>query len=154
MPSITSQSLQTTCLAASFNFFIYQPSLATSITCKLSLAKMSNSKIVVPNPKKRKLTSTPIHVKAEILRRHLFHNEKINELAVKYDVKANTITTWKKHADTIFKEAGSLQPARKRMRASKYEDVEIALLYWLKDMRSKNGAAPLSKDFMIAKAEW
>lgn len=102
---------------------------------------------------KRKLTSTPIHTKAEILRRAIYDKEKIKDLAAEYDVKANTITTWKKQAETIFKEASGVQPARKRLRKSPYEDVEIALLYWLKDMRSKDCPAPLSKEYLMTQAK-
>ena len=38
---------------------------------------------------------------------------KIIELATEYNIPANTITTWKKHADKILKDAGHLSNKRK-----------------------------------------
>ena len=42
---------------------------------------------------------------------------------------------------------------RIRMHHSKYKDVELALLYWIKDMRSRDHPPPLSKGILKAKAE-
>ena len=39
------------------------------------------------------------------------------------------------------------------MRLSEYKDVELALLYWIKDMRSRDHRPPLSKGILKAKAE-
>ena len=105
-------------------------------------------------PPKCKLNTCTLEKKAEILRRHIFDKEKIHLLATEYGVPRNTISTWKKQAETIFQEAAGVQPARKRLRKSPYLDIEIALLYWLKDMRSRDYQVPLSKDFMTTKAEW
>ena len=40
-----------------------------------------------------------------------------------------------------------------RMCHSKYKDIELALLYWIKDMRSRDQPPPLSKGILKAKAE-
>ena len=104
-------------------------------------------------PAKRKRESYSIEMRSNLLRRHIYDKEKINDLAQEFGIPANTISTWKKHADKIFKEAGSGQQKRKRMRLSPYKDIELALLYWLKDMRSRDVPPPLDGTTLRVKAE-
>ena len=44
---------------------------------------------------KRKCQNLTIQTKAEILQKHLYQKIKVNDLAAKYDIPANTISTWK-----------------------------------------------------------
>ena len=59
----------------------------------------------------------------------------------------------KKNSDKILADSVKAGKKRKRMRLSKYKDVELALLYWIKDMRSRDHPPPLSKGILKAKAE-
>ena len=102
---------------------------------------------------KRKRHLIVLNEKAAILRRHMYNGEKINDLAKEFNIPQNTISTWKKHAEKIFKQASDSAPKRKIMRLSRYKDVELALLYWLKDMRSQDVPPPIDGPTMVAKAE-
>lgn len=103
---------------------------------------------------KRKHTEYTLAFKATILRRHIDGGEKINALANETGIPQNTISTWKQSHNKIFTEvAKSVQPTRKRVRLSDYPDVEKALLYWIRDMRSKDNPPPLSGETVCAKAE-
>ena len=102
---------------------------------------------------KRKRNTHSLEFKSSILRRHLYKKEKINDLAKEFDIPQNTISTWKKQADKIFKDAADSTPNRKRMRVSPYRDIELGLLYWLKDMRSKEVPPPLDGQTLMTKAE-
>ena len=73
-------------------------------------------------------------------------------MAAKYDIPANTISTWKKNADKYFKDAGKISNKRKWNITSPYKDVELALLYWLKGMRSRDVPLPLTKEILRSKA--
>ena len=57
-----------------------------------------------------------------------------------------------KHAEKYFKVGGHLNQERKRMYASPYKDVKLALLYWLKEMKSRDVPLPLTKEILEAKA--
>ena len=62
---------------------------------------------------KRKCQNLTLHSKTEILHKHLFDKVRIIELATEYKIPANTISTWKKHADKILKDVGDLSNKRK-----------------------------------------
>ena len=51
--------------------------------------------------------------------------------------------------------ADSVKAGKKRIRIrhSKYKDIRLALLYWIKDMRSRDHPLPLFKGILKAKAE-
>lgn len=102
---------------------------------------------------KRKYSDYTLQLKAKVLRRHL-DGEKVTFLAREYNVPQNTISTWKKNANKIFEEVTkSVEPDRKRMRFSEYPDIEKALLYWLKDMRSMDHPPPIDLTLLMHKAE-
>lgn len=106
-----------------------------------------------PSTPKRKRRAFSVEFKTKVLRLHLYEHQKINALAEQFDLPQNTISTWKKQADKLFKEAGSSTPKRKRIRLSPYKDIELALLYWLKDMRSRDVPPPLSFATLRVRAE-
>ena len=70
-----------------------------------------------------------------------------------FDLPASTVCNWKKNSDKIL--ADSLKAGKKRIRMchSKYKDIKQVLLYWIKDMRSRDHPPPLSKGILKAKAE-
>ena len=63
------------------------------------------------------------------------------------------LLTWKKNSDKILADSVKAGKKRIRMHHSKYKDIELALLYWIKDMRSRDHPLPLSKGILKAKAE-
>ena len=101
---------------------------------------------------KRKCQNLIIESKAEILQKHLYESIKSNELVVEHNIPASTISTWK----TCRQKLKSMWPMdnkkRKRMYASPYKDVKLALLYWLKEMRSRDVPPPLTKEILRTKA--
>ena len=62
---------------------------------------------------KKKCQNLTIQNKAEIFQKHLYQKIKVNDLAAEYDIAANTIFTWKKHADIYLKEAGQISSKRR-----------------------------------------
>lgn len=101
---------------------------------------------------KRSYSDHTLKLKAEVLRR--LEHESATKLCKIYSLAPSTISTWKKRKAEIFDEVlKSVQPDRKRMRFSKYGDVEKALLYWLKDMRSRDHPPPIDSKIMMRQAE-
>ena len=94
-----------------------------------------------------------LELKSNILRRAIYNKERIIDLAKEFNIPHNTISTWKKQSDKIFKDASKSSKKRKYIHLSKYKDIELALLYWLKDMRSREIPPPLDGNILIAKAE-
>ena len=60
------------------------------VTC-ITVFHFSNAKM----SQKRKCQNLTIQTKAESLQKHLYQKIKVNGLAAKYDIPANTISTWK-----------------------------------------------------------
>lgn len=103
---------------------------------------------------KRKHTDYTLHSKADILRRHIDGKEKIINISKQTGIPPNTISTWKSQQNKIFAEvAKSVQPQRKRMRFSCLPNVEKALLYWIRDMRSRDKPPLLDGQLIMEKAE-
>lgn len=100
-----------------------------------------------------KRKNVEVELKVTILKRHLYNKEKVVALAKEFDIPANTISTWKKQADKLLKEVSDCAPKRKRMRTSPFKDIELAMLYWLKEMRSKPIPPPISSSILNGKAE-
>lgn len=102
---------------------------------------------------KRQYSDHPLKLKAEVLRR-LDNKEPATKLSKLYGLAPSTISTWKKRKAEIFDEVQrNVQPNRKRIRTSKYHDIERALLYWLKDMRSRDHPPPIDSKAMMRQAE-
>ena len=59
----------------------------------------------------------------------------------------------KKNASKILDSVGKPSYNQVRLRGSKYQDVELALLYWLKDMRSKDVPPPFTLTLLRGKTE-
>ena len=58
-----------------------------------------------------------------------------------------------KNASKILDRVGKPSYNQVCLRGSKYQDVELALLYWLKDMRSKDVPPPITLTLLRGKAE-
>ena len=91
--------------------------------------------------------------KAEILRRILYDKVGLQDICDEFDLPASTVCTWKKNSDKILTDSVKVGKKRIRMHHSKYKDVELALLYWIKDVQSRDHPPPLSKGTLKAKAE-
>lgn len=101
---------------------------------------------------KRKHTGHKLQLKAEVLRRA--ESEPGHKLCKIYDLAPSTLSTWKKQKDQIFAEVNqAMEPDRKRIRHSKYNDIEKALLFWLKDLSSRPAPPPLDMKAMLRQAE-
>ena len=78
-------------------------------------------------------------------------------LSVQLGIPQNTISTWKKNKEKIrysLNVASTTHAGvRKRQRESQYPDVERALLFWLRDMHSRDSPAPIDLNSLMVKAE-
>lgn len=74
-------------------------------------------------------------------------------IAAEYKIAKSTVTEILKSKDIILASlaSGSITPKAKRMRTAKHEDVESALLEWLKKNRNSN--IPISGPILIEKAK-
>ena len=102
---------------------------------------------------KRKCQSITIHTKAKILCRHLYENAKIHDLGWEYNLADSTISTWKKSKDKIFQEAAKVSQDWKRKGQSPYLQVELAILYWVRQMQSRVQPPPMSYHILKMKAK-
>ena len=96
------------------------------------------AKPTMHKPKRLCRNQLSICKKAEILRRILYDKVRLQDICEEFDLPASTVCTWKKNSDKILADSVKAGKKRKRMRLSKYKDVELALLYWIKDMRSRD----------------
>ena len=111
------------------------------------------AKPTMHKPKRLCRNQLSICKKAEILRRILYDKVWLQDICDEFDLPASTVYTWKKNFDKILADSVKAGKKRIRMCRSKYKDVELALLYWIKDMRSRDHPPPLSKGILKAKAE-
>ena len=102
---------------------------------------------------KRKHQSITIHNQAKILHRHLCENAKIGDLGGGYNLADSTISTWKMNKDKIFQEAAEVGQDRKRKGHSPYLQVELAMLYWVRQMQSRVQPPPLTYCILKMKAK-
>lgn len=101
---------------------------------------------------KRKYSDHTLKLKAEVLRR--LESESGTKLCKEYDLAPSTISTWKRQKEKILAEVNlSVQPTRKRIRLSRVPEVEKALLFWLKDMRSRDNPPPISRKLFMRQAD-
>ena len=83
----------------------------------------------------------------------MYDKVQLQDICDEFDLPASTVCTWKKNSDKILTDSVKAGKKRIRMRHSKYKDVELALLYWIKDMQSRDHPPPLSNGILKAKAE-
>ena len=102
---------------------------------------------------KRKCQSITIHTKAKILLRHLYENVKIGDHGREYNLADSTISTWKKNKEKIFQEAAEVGQDQKRKGQSPYLQVELAMLYWVRQMWSRVQPPPLTYHILKMKAK-
>ena len=105
------------------------------------------AKPTMHKPKRLCRNQLSICKKAEILCRILYDKVRLQDIC-EFDLPASTVCTWKKNSDKILTDSVKVGKKRKRMCLSKYKDVELALLYWIKDMRSRDHPPPLSKGIL------
>ena len=115
--------------------------------------KETSGKAYNAQPKRLCRNQLSICKKAEILCRILYDKVWLQDICDEFDLPASTVCTWKKHSDKILTDSVKVGKKRIRMHHSKYKYVELALLYWIKDMRSRDHPPPLSKGILKAKAE-
>ena len=111
------------------------------------------AKPTMHKPKRLYRNQLSICKKAEILYRILYDKVWLQDICDEFDLPASTVCTWKKNSDKILADSVKAGKKRIRMCLSKYKDVELALLYWIKDMQSRDHPPPLSKGILKAKAE-
>ena len=111
------------------------------------------AKPTMHKPKRLCRNQLTICKKAEILPRILYDKVWLQDICDEFDLPASTVCTWKKNSDEILTDSVKAGKKRIRMHHSKYKDIELALLYWIKDMRSRDHPPPLSKGILKAKAE-
>lgn len=88
----------------------------------------------------RKQQSLSLETKQKILNEVDDKSLKKTKIAAKYGIASSTLSTILKNRDKIEAAyaVNQFEPARKRMRAGKNEDVEVALLRWIREARSQN----------------
>lgn len=62
------------------------------------------------------------------------------EVAAKYSVPKNTVSTWKKHSAKVIaaNNSTSTAPKRRGIRTGQHEDLDTALLKWFQHVRDRN----------------
>ena len=105
---------------------------------------------------KWKLSSYSLAQKYDVLMK-LQGGEKICKIAKDLNIPRNSISTWAKEENKqkIIREyeRGNYDSSRKRMRDSKYDDIEEALIQWFKEMRSRPNPIPIDGKTLKAQAE-
>lgn len=104
---------------------------------------------------KRKHTTLTLETKLKLLRDvdNMGKTQTKKEIADKYGIPANTLSTILKNREKLEKMAStsSVNMGKKRMRLSKVEDIDEGLLTWFKQSRSLG--APISGPILMEKAE-
>ena len=79
-------------------------------------------------------------------------NEPKKDVAVRFDILPNTLSTILKNKEQIVEsyEKSTILPARKRHRSSAHENVDAALYEWFKERRNHN--IPISGPILMAKS--
>lgn len=88
----------------------------------------------------RKQQSLSLEIKQKILNEVDDKSQKKSKIAAKYGIANSTLSTIIKNRNKIEAaySVNQFEPTRKRMRTAKNEDVEVALLRWIKEARSQN----------------
>ena len=105
---------------------------------------------------KRKLSSLSLAQKYDVLML-LQRGEKASKISRDLNIPKNNISTWAKrdNKEKIIKEfeAGNFNSERKRLRDSKYDDIEQALLQWFREVRSRPNPPPIDGKTLKAQAK-
>ena len=107
----------------------------------------------ITQPKKRKCEAKSIETKYQALMLVKEGKMKKSEIAKKFEIPANTLSTWLKSKDKIIEsyESSEFGPSTKKMRTAMYPEVEKALDLWFKEARSQN--IPISGPILQVKAK-
>jgi hypothetical protein len=107
-----------------------------------------------PATPKRKLKVLSIATKYQAIK-DVESGMKNKDVAAKYEVPCNTISTWcnpkNKEKIKASYESSTFGPKTKRMRTSKYQDVESAVDMWFKEARAAD--VPVSGPLLMSKAD-
>ena len=117
---------------------------ATNLCQMTKPPRKPRAKPTMHKPKRLCRNQLSICKKAEILCRILYDKVRLQDICDEFDLPASTVCTCKKNSDKILTDSVKAGKKRIRMHHSKYKDVELALLYWIKDMRSRDHPPPLS----------
>ena len=89
---------------------------------------------------KRKLNTKSIKDKHQALKEVEEGKSKL-EVAAKYGIPKNTLSTWIKNKDKTFEAAKKgMNTKRQRLRAGSYEKLDQAIFKWLLTVRSRDVA--------------
>jgi hypothetical protein len=100
--------------------------------------------------KKRKQIS--LEVKYEAIKKIERKEKNQMEISKELECSKCTVSSWMKDKDTIISNyENNIELKRKRIRTSKYEDIEEALFAWLKEKRALN--IPINGPILMRKAE-
>ena len=101
---------------------------------------------------KWKHSSKPMHEKYQALL-EVESGGKKKDIAEKYGVPLNTLSTWIKNANKIKQtfQSGDQNLARKRLKIGKYEKVSAALIKWFTSTMDQG--ASISGPLLIEKAQ-
>ena len=91
------------------------------------------AKPTMHKPKRLCRNQLSICKKAEILCRIVYDKVQLQDICDEFDLAASTVCTWKRNSDKILDDSVKVGKKRIRMCHSKYKDIELALLYWIKD---------------------
>ena len=92
---------------------------------------------------KRKLNTKSIKDKYQALKE--VEGKSKLQVAAKYGIPKNTLSTWIKNKDKIFEAAKKgMNTKRQRLRAGSYEKLDQAIFKWLLTVRSKHRCGCLS----------
>ena len=113
--------------------------LQQQISAKMTKSpRKPRAKPTMHKPKQLCRNQLSICKKAEILHRILYDKVRLQDIYDEFDLPASTVCTWKTNSDKILTDSIKAGKKRIRMCHSKYKDIELALLYWIKDMRSRD----------------
>ncbi|XP_071035288.1 major centromere autoantigen B-like [Parasteatoda tepidariorum] len=79
-------------------------------------------------------------------------NMKMKDIALKYGIPPNTLSTILKERENILKRYESTNPLSKRMKMCAFPQVESALLKWFQQYRNRENAIPISGVLLREKA--
>ena len=105
---------------------------------------------------KRKLSSYTLKQKYDVL---MLLERDVKQIKISKDlnIPKNNISTWAKreNKEKIIREyeTGNFTFKGKRLRDSKYEDIEQALIQWFREVRSRPNPPPIDGKTLKAQAE-
>lgn len=112
---------------------------------EMASTKMANTEVASTEiaskmaavPKKREHKEMSLESKYKALL-ELDKGKTNKEVALLFEVPPNTVSTWKRNKTKIFEAFQNGSPSTKRIKTSKYDQINKAVLQWFKRMQSEN----------------